>query len=254
MFFLVNTDKKFIFGWSAKCRCTNIKDIFYFLQTDNLIITDDEYDEYDEKAKRKIDENVKHDKNYKLPNDIENYTTIIFIRNPYKRIVSGFIDKYRKNGEFRCRIPPFGWKNNSFLSFSQFVDDLIIHRWEKIDEHHFTPQTTENFDEKILLSKNIKFYDICKIDFEYIEQLLNKKIPESIRNKKYGHERIYEIKDKDSYYNDYVYDLNIDDYIDKNVDIKYFYNQEIKDKVFNFYIKDFNLFKEHGIDYVNKEV
>lgn len=246
MFFLVNTDKKVIFGWSAKCRCTNIKDIFYFLKTDNLIINEDEIDE---KRKHEIDKRYKEDKNYKLPSDIENYTTIIFIRNPYKRIISGFIDKYRKNGEFRYR-----WNNNSFLSFSQFVDELIIHKWNKIDEHHFSPQTTENFDEKILLSKNIKFYDICNIDFEYIEKLFNKKIPKLIRNKKYGHERIYEIKDKDSYYNDYVYDLNIDDYIDKNVDIKYFYNQEIKDKIFNFYIKDFNLFKECGIDYVNTDL
>ena len=139
---------------------------------------------------------------------------------------------------------------NSFLSFSQFVDELINRDWKTIERHHFTPQTTECFDEKILLSKNIKFYDIGKIDYEYIEQLYKKKIPEYIINKKHGHERLLNIK-IESYYNNFVYDLHIDDYIDYNIDIKYFYNQEIREKVFTFYIKDFIFFKENGIDYIN---
>jgi hypothetical protein len=226
MFFLVDTNKKIIFGWSAKCGCSHIKTIFWFLQTDNL-------------------ENVIHtikDCN-ELPNDIENYTTIIFIRNPYKRIISGFLDKYRKDKEYRNL-----W-TNSFLSFSQFVDKLINYDWETIEYHHFTPQTTENFDEKILLSKNIKFYDIGKIDYEYIEQLYNKKIPECIINKKQGHER--SLNTNVESYNNYVYDLHIDDYVDYNIDTKYFYNEEIREKVFTFYIKDFSFFKENGIDYIN---
>lgn len=227
MYFLVDTNKKIIFGWSAKCGCSHIKTIFWFLQTDNL-------------------ENLIHTSKamHKMPNDIENYTTIIFIRNPYKRIISGFLDKYRKHGEFRKL-----W-TNSFLSFFQFVDKLINCDWKTIDYHHFTPQTTEYFDEKILLSKNIKFYDIGKIDYEYIEQLYNKKIPECIINKKQGHERLLNVN-VESYYNNYVYDLHIDDYINYNIDIKYFYNEEIREKVFTFYIKDFSFFKENGIDYIN---
>lgn len=130
------------------------------------------------------------------------------------------------------------------------MDKLINCDWEKIDYHHFTPQTTDDFDEKILLSKNIKFYDIGKIDYEYIEQLYNKKIPECIINKKQGHERLLNVN-VDSYYNNYVYDLHIDDYVDYNIDIKYFYNQEIREKVFTFYIKDFSFFKENAIDYIN---
>ena len=38
MFFLVDTNKKIIFGWSAKCGCSHIKTIFWFLQSDNFII------------------------------------------------------------------------------------------------------------------------------------------------------------------------------------------------------------------------
>jgi hypothetical protein len=229
MYFLVDTNKKIIFGWSPKCGCSHIKYIFWFLQTDNL-------------------ENLIHTKkdSKELPNDIENYTTIIFTRNPYKRIISGFLDKYRKDGEYRK-----SWKE-SFLSFSQFVDKLINYDWKTINFHHFTPQTTEKFDKRILLSKNIKFYDIGKIDYQYIEQLYNKKIPECVINKKLGHERIYNIK-TDIYFDKYVYNLNIDDYIDYNIDIKYFYNKEIREKVFTFYINDFSFFNENGINYINSE-
>jgi hypothetical protein len=230
MLFLVDTNKKIIFGWSAKCGCSHIKTIFYFLQTDNLV-------------------NPIHTQkdNNKLPNDIENYITIIFIRNPYKRIISGFLDKYKKKGQYRHL-----WKN-PFLSFSQFVDKIINCDWKIIDHHHFTPQTTEKFDKKILLSKSCKFYDIGKIDYEYIEQLYNKKIPECIINKKQGHERLLNVN-VESHYNDYVYDLHIDDYIDYNIDIKYFYNKDIKEKVFNFYINDFIFFKENSFDYINSAI
>ena len=230
MFFLVDDKQKIIFGWSAKCGCSHVANMYWFLQTNNT-------------------ENVIHTQNdvNKLPLDIENYTTIIFTRNPYKRIISGFLDKYSTNrGEYRHL-----WKD-AFLSFSQFVDKLINYDWETIDYHHFAPQTTKQFDKIILHSKIIKFYDIGQIDYEYIEQLYNKKIPEYILNKKQGHERSLNIN-VESYYNNYVYDLHIDDYIDYKIDTKYFYNEEIIKKVFNFYIEDFKFFEENGIDYIKTD-
>lgn len=119
MYFMVDINKKIIFGWSAKCGCSHIKSIFYFLQTDNVT----------NKIHTAKDKNI-------LPDDIENYTTIIFTRNPYKRIISGFLDKYPKGGQYRKL-----WKD-SFLSFNKFVDELIKYKWKQIEIHHFTPQTT----------------------------------------------------------------------------------------------------------------
>jgi hypothetical protein len=72
-----------------------------------------------------------------LPDDIENYTTLIFCRNPYKRLVSGFLDKYGPTGEFL-----HFWKHSS-ISFSQFVDALVKKDWLMIHYNHFRPQTTE---------------------------------------------------------------------------------------------------------------
>jgi len=228
MYFLVDSKNKTIFGWSAKCGCSHMKRIYWFLQTGKVYNQIHRREEY----------------LHKLPNDIKDYTTIIITRNPYKRIVSGFLDKYKKSGSYRHR-----WKD-SYLSFSHFVEKVVSKDWKTIDQHHFTQQTTENFNKQIFLSKNIKFYDIEKIDYEYIEQLYNKKIPPSVINQKGGHER--KIYEKTKYC--YVYDLHIDDYIDHNIDIRYFYNKEIKEKVYNFYMNDFIIFKENGIDYTDTEL
>ena len=102
MRFLIDTKKKIIFGWSAKCGCSHIKRIFLFLNSNSIINND-------------IHEKVNKFIFNKLPNNIENYTTIIISRNPYKRIISGFLDKYKKNGSYRHL-----WTND-FLSFSQFL-------------------------------------------------------------------------------------------------------------------------------------
>ena len=225
MFFLIDKVEKIIFGWSAKCGCSHIKNIFYFLQTNNEI-------NHIHTDRDKLD----------LPTDIENYTTIIFIRNPYKRIISGFLDKYKACGQFRH------YWTSPHLTFKLFVDELIQNNWKKIDEHHFTPQTTEAFDKRIFLSKTIKFYDITSIDYGYIEDLYKKQIPSSVLQKKEGHERQTQITNIKSL-KEYVYDKNIDTYIDYDIEVKYFYNKEIQAKIFNFYKADFTLFKENHFDY-----
>jgi hypothetical protein len=188
----------------------------------------------------------------KLPNNIENYITIIIGRNPYKRIVSGFLDLYRKNNP-RYR----NYWTHDKLTFSMFIDELEKKDWwNMVDYLHFSPQTimyleNKQIDLNILKSKCIKFYDIENIDYSYIENLYNVKISEDVLNKKHGHERQIAILNKEIVINNYVYDLEIDEYIDYNVDIKYFYNEELKNKVFKFYEDDFNFFYENGIDYIN---
>lgn len=229
MHFLVDDKNKVLFGWSAKCGCSHIKHIYFYLTTGSVI-------------KNIHTDNAKN----KLPDNIQDYTTVIIARNPYERIISGFLNKYRTGGEYRDLY------KTSFLSFSQFVDEVINSNWKKIEKHHFTPQTSEAFNEKMLHSKDIKFYDIKNIDYEYIEQLYNKKLPQYIIDFKGDHTRNQSIKIKTNY-DKYVYDLNIDDYIDCIVDTKYFYNQQIKEKIFNFYINDFKFFYKNGIDYIKSD-
>jgi len=225
MRFLVDNKNKIIFGWSAKCGCSHIKYIYYFLKNNKL--------------HNKI--HTEKDTN-NLPKNITKYTTIIICRNPYKRLVSGFLDKYKINGEFR-----YQW-NHDIITFSMFINELIKNDWHMINEHHFTPQTTEYFDKKILKSKIIKCYDIENIDYTFIENLYNKKIPDEILYKKLGHERN---KNYEKCIDKYIYNLYMNEYYDSNIDIKYFYNEELKKLVYEFYKNDFIFFNQKGINYLD---
>ena len=227
MYFIVDKTRKILFGWSAKCGCSHVKRIFYFL--------------------KKTKENNKpihsHSDYDKLPDDIEEYTTIIISRNPYERIISGFLDKYRSGGGFRHL-----WKHDT-ITFSKFVEETVKGDWKMVEKHHFTPQTTEKFNKNIMLSKCIKCYDIKKIDYTYIEELYNVKIPERVLTKREGHER----KNYSESITHAVFDLEMTDYYDSNVNLKHFYNEELKNKVYNFYKTDFIFFNEMGLDYTAPE-
>lgn len=229
MHFFVNNEYKIIFGWSGKCGCSHVKKIYYFFcnNIEKELHCDDEYEE-------------------ELPENIEDYTSILFIRNPYKRVVSGFLDKYSKSGIY---IDNFLSKYD-IIKFDTFIDELITGDWSIIDEHHFTPQTTEQFNKsKIIKSKSLICYDIESINYEYLEKLFNKNIPDQLLNFKGGHERkVY----NENFNGDYVYNLDINKYIKYNVPVNNFYNKELKDKVYNFYINDFLFFKEFGFYYENK--
>jgi len=222
MYFLVDNDRKIIFGWTYKCGCSHIKKIFWFLQNNNIhnkIHTDDDV--------------------MFLPNDIKNYTTILFSRNPYKRLVSGFLNKYSSDGQYRHL-----WKKET-ITFSEFVKELILPQWSKmVDVPHFLQQTNGMFDKKTLYkSKKIRHFDIENIDYAYIEMLYKKKIPKELLNSKNERTR------KEMDFQGKVYDLDVSVYEKYNVPLCSFFNREIKEKVYAFYKDDFLYFQENGIVY-----
>jgi hypothetical protein len=226
MHFLIDYNLKIIFGWSAKCGCSHIKKLFWYLVDDysgDII-------------------HGKNDVNH-FPDDIENYITILFIRNPFDRIVSGFLNKYKN--EYRHM-----WKHET-ITFYDFVNELTLNKYINIDEHHFTPQTSEYFDKNtIMKSKIVKIFDIIDIDYQYIESLFNKTISPDIINFRGGHER----KSTNIKYDKPVYNLNIDEYYDYDIQKHYFYNKDILLKVINFYIDDFIFFRENNYNYLNTDI
>lgn len=228
MIFLIDYEKKIIFVWSAKCGCTHVKNIFAYL-TKNTTLNNDA-----------LIHKLMPVNKAAIPNNIEEYTTILFIRNPYKRLVSGFLNKYNNNGEFRHR-----WKHPN-ITFNSFINNLIKKNWDVIEYHHFIPQTSETFDKnKIMKSKNISIFDIENINYKYIEELYNTTIPESIINFKGSHLR----KKYDAFFGGCVSSLDMNKYINYNVNVNQFYNEEIKQQVYNFYKSDFDFFGEHGFNY-----
>ena len=162
MYFLIDKEKLIIFGWSAKCGCTHLKNIFYYLKNDKFVRNNNHYFIHTYFKWHLIPDDIL--------NDIDRYTFIIFCRNPYKRLVSGFRDKYAIDGE--CR---YKWPDKKKINFLKFINQLG--NWRYVDKHHFTPQTSEGFNYKIMNRKLVKCFDIENIDYSYIEKLYNKKIP-----------------------------------------------------------------------------
>lgn len=222
MFFIINEEKKIIFGWSAKCGCSHVKKIIHYLKNgliDNKI--------HDHETEINI-----------LPDNIDDYEIILFIRNPYKRLISGFIDKYNKNGQYYHL-----WNINLKLNFANFVNKLIENS-EVIDIHHFTPQTSEHFNNNIRYHKNLIIFEIEKINYSYLENKFNKKIPKELIEFRGGHENKAK-KNIDKT----VYNLLIEEYSNYKPLTKCFYNNNILKKVNKYYENDFIFFKERGFVY-----
>tara|TARA_B110000902_G_scaffold254406_1_gene318393 strand:+ start:180 stop:857 length:678 start_codon:yes stop_codon:yes gene_type:complete len=223
MHFLIDNQLKLIFGFSAKCGCSNVRRLFLSITKEESILN-----LYNLKGHVYVGHSG-------LPKDISSFRIYIFIRNPYERICSGFFNKYNEKHYIRKF-----WKNEKELTFKNFVNTITVEGIGKqIETHHFTPQTTVCWEDRLLESQNVKFIDIKDIIKvkEDIYNELNKTIVSNKMNK------------KSKNYIANAYNIQIDELIKMSPDYKCLYNHELKEKVYNFYKKDFEIFKKFGFDY-----
>jgi len=232
MYFLVDNINKVIFGWSAKCGCSHIKKLYQFL------------------AKKK--HNWVHMQQYyssPFPESFSGYTIFIILRNPYDRIVSGYLDKYSEEGHYYHQ-----WtKELPALTYRNFVDEICKNEYKVIHRHHFTPQLSEDWDkfQNTLINnppKETIVYDISKIDYSYIESLYGVKISDDVLEFRGDH-----INKRNETINYPVYDLVQTEFLDKKPTTQCFYNEEIAAKFEQFYKVDFDFAKSHGINYQIKK-
>ena len=226
MYFLKDSKQKVIFGWSGECECCHIKKIFYYFQnnkTDNDIHLKEEYTK----------DNFTFDK--------DDYI-ILFIRNPYERLVSAYLNKYNNPEHTFARGQ---WRADKKLTFKNFVEELTTNNFQTLNTHHFTPQLSENWTDKIKGHKNISIFDINKIAYDFIEYLYDgKKIPNELKLKTNENKDTYQREvDFIAYEADYQRLKNI------KPDYSLFYNKEIKRDVTIFYAKDLVFFRERGFSY-----
>ena len=228
MFFLVNKEHKIIFGWSAKCGCSHIKKLFQFLSNENG--------------------NNLHKFEYyfsKFPESMEEYVVFIIMRNPYERIVSGYLDKYSLEGHY-YNI----WKSNLPLTFRNFVNAVADNDFETIHRHHFIPQLNddwEKFKNKLLNEKqpkDIVVSDLKNINYNYIEKICNLKIPKEVLEFRGEH-----INTRTEPIDYPVYDMIQGEFKGKKPSIRCFYDEEILSKVTKYYECDFEFAKDNNIDY-----
>jgi hypothetical protein len=227
MYFLDDKERKIAIGWSAKCGCTHIKKIFYYFQNnkiDNSVHRKEEYEKI----------NIEFDPDYII---------ILIIRNPYERLISGFLNKYHNNSGYKRYL----WKKNKELTFKNFVEELCTDNFKILNKHHFTPQLSENWNDD-LKERKLFIYDINDIDYGFLEDVFEKNIPKELKENRGGHENKKEIIDTFSQGN--IYDLTADKYNDFRPATKLFYNEEIKRDVTIFYGKDLEFFRERGFSYI----
>lgn len=126
MRFIIIDDKKLIIFWSPKCGCSTLKTIlaiYYDIDNKNKYKSIHKNKELSAKINKK-------DKN-KI--DIyKNYDIVMLIRNPYERLISGFLNKY-VNG--KIKNPP------NCICFYDFCQ-ILQKNPRQIDRHHFEKQTT----------------------------------------------------------------------------------------------------------------
>jgi len=239
MYFITDINKKLIVGWSAKAGCTHIKNILSYLfqkkyPTYKFI--------YEEKIKKDDKLTAIHSifdiKN--LPTVIDDYRIILIVRDPYKRLVSGFIDKY----SFYNNLYSY-WDPSVLLTFSNFVNEIEKDDWKHIEPHHFQPQTSQAFEDRILRHTNLTIYDLENIDYSIFESIYNIKIPSDILSYRGSHIQKGEKWSKSHIVSEVV----ASHYNQFYIPYTYFFNKEIKEKVYHIYKKDFTLLHQYGFHY-----
>ena len=236
MLFLVDEKKKVIFGWNAKCGCSHLKNLFHFL-------TDDKFSENNNDMKM-----VHRDSDYRIPkllDTLDKYTIIMVIRNPYERLISGFLDKFREKGEAYTHLGAIAIPRFSNL-ITYFEDNRYINCiWFT---HHFYPQTYIRNKNKlhtdILNHKDLIVYDLANIDYNFIETLYKKEIPVNLKNF-IGSHQTSKLKPLDKN----VFDLLLSEYNGYRPYTKCFYNEDIKARVDMIFKDDFKFFTERGFNY-----
>lgn len=226
MFFLIDNKQKVIFGWSAKCGCSHVKKLFYYLSKD-------------------IDIDIVHSNrqknNLEKIIDLSEYNIIIFVRNPYERLVSGFLDKYSPNGEYVKT-----WIKDEPLTFRNFVNEIYNNKFKIINEHHFTNQLSEGWNYRLANHEKLFVLDIKSINYKLLERLYSKRIPDNIMNFRGDH---VNNKPKVDLQDKKVYDLLQTEYQDVRPITRNFYNEDIKNQVNEIYKGDFYFFKFYGLSY-----
>lgn len=242
-------EKKICLAWNAKCGCTHIKQIFFMLRDrlENLMV-----------ANGLPPHSYKDRSNgWHYPEDNSIYTLFVVMRNPYYRVVSGFLDKYQIGGQFRCF-----WPEDKICSFSNFVDELIQRNNKFVDPYHFYPQTdsSESFkdpDFKTDSFKEVKVMDLNNIDYQYLEEIFEFKLLESALNFKGRHtNRITTTKNNAKNLSsdkipENIMNTPVEDFHPHKWVIPYhkFYNLELEQKIKEFFASDFEFALLHGIDY-----
>lgn len=220
MKFLVNHDKKLLIGWSRKCACGTVKK--WFCDFSGIYVPEEvSIHDYIRNNKQLL--GIEPSFNYR------EYTKVLVIRNPYARLVSGYVDKVVFSGTL-----------NVAETFGEFVDKLVK---GKIKNSHFFLQTGEDF---IHLKWNYVIkQESLKFGFDRLNNHFGIEIPLN---------RLGAMKKKDPKYSGEkpAYLLDIEEVKEYNPEWWFYYNNQIQSRIFSYYKRDFEYFRKLGKKYPNQ--
>ena len=226
MRYIIIHSKKLIIFWSPKCGSSTLKLILaiyfkvYNTKYKHIHLNKELSVKFDKRDKNKI-------------HIYKKYDIVMLVRNPYKRLVSGFLNKYVNNQHLKN--PP---NCNCFYDFCR----ILQKNPKKIERHHFKKQTSGkgwNFYNE-LQRPNIK-YILNTSKVNDIIKILGLNIPEIKRNyNKKVIEKDEEMKKTNLWSLDYKKLNNLN-----NINYSNFYNDYIKKLVYNIYKDDFIFFNNN---------
>lgn len=212
-----NNINKVCFWYSPKCGCTFIRKLYCYYT--GVFINPSQP--------------------INIINNFDQYKHILFTRNPYKRIVSGFLDCYVQNEKYEDFMPD--------LTFSKFLDDLTTNDFNNIDHLHFQKQLSDFYNKDVIFDR---VFDIESIDYDYLNSLFkfqtNDNILKSFRisghHIKYDKDLMLENADQLT-----TTELRKMKLLPNSLS---FLNDKNKEKIYNYYKNDIDFFSSIGINYL----
>jgi hypothetical protein len=111
------------------------------------------------------------------PEVLDGFTILLFIRNPYERILSRFLDKYRTGSDLYMR-----WDHERHpLTFRNLVHALLEERIMYAGHnHHFATQLSEDWEDRLRLHRDLYILNLHSINSSRLEIQFGKTIPREV--------------------------------------------------------------------------
>jgi len=152
----VNKEKQYAITWHAKCACTTITDIFCLIN--NI--------EFNKKENFHLSLSWLYNK-YRYNNYLQNIDIISFVRNPYERFLSSYIDKH----VFKSEEIYLG-----FEGYNKFItnhDNTIYNLCKFLSSGEFI---TQHYTLLSDYNKSVPYYKLLKKNYVKIEDNLNEQL------------------------------------------------------------------------------
>ena len=238
MYYYISHKRKTIVTHIAKNGCESLR---YLLLKDENIFKE-EMDIWN-----KMTQNIIHNPHHvRYFITQKNYKLITIVRDPYRRLVSGYVDKILGNNynylQFCKNIMQFyrrDFNDKRRVTFEEFVNYVVAHKNYHAMDEHFKPQSycyhlnmPKNTIMKLEDIKPIKeFFDeqgFTQNFINYNKEIISRHYKTQIDNNEKVHNKTADYFNK--------FDKTIPKY-------EYFLTEELKEKIYNFYKKDFVLYK-----------